>query len=46
MWITAIIGQPLAALLLFGLARYASTLIGKALPEGRIKRILFISWKV
>ena len=43
-WICSLIAAPLVAWLLFSVARYASSRL--PLRDGRLKRILFFSWKV
>lgn len=42
----AIILKPLGLLVLFGFVHSIAMLVWKYLPEGRLKRFLFISWKV
>lgn len=40
-WLLGLIFKPLFLILLFGSARLAAWGIGKALPEGKLKRWLF-----
>jgi hypothetical protein len=45
-WHWAIILKPLGLLLLFFFVHSIAMLIHKFLPDGKLKRFLFISWKV
>lgn len=45
-WHWAIVLKPLGLIVLFGAAYMGARFIGKNLPEGRLKSILFFSWKV
>lgn len=44
MW--AIVLKPVGLIVLFGIAYLGARFVGKRLPEGPLKRFLFISWKV
>jgi hypothetical protein len=44
MW--AIVLKPLGLIVLFAFTWYCSRLIKPYIPEGRLKRFLFFSWKV
>jgi hypothetical protein len=45
-WQLAIVLKPLGLIVLFGFTWYLSRWIKQYLPEGRLKRFLFFSWKV
>lgn len=45
-WLLAIILKPFGLLLLFGLVALLVFPLRKHMPEGRLKRILFFSWRV
>ncbi len=45
-WIIAIIIKPLGLILFLGFACWLSRMFSKLMPEGRLKRILFFSWRV
>jgi hypothetical protein len=44
-WQLAIVLKPLGLFVLFAIAYSGARLVGKQLPEGRLKRFLFISWR-
>lgn len=43
MW--AIVLKPLGLVVFFACVVYVSRIIGRFIPEGRLKRILFFSWR-
>jgi hypothetical protein len=45
-WQLAIVLKPLGLFVFFGIAYLGARLVGKYLPEGRLKRILFFSWRI
>jgi hypothetical protein len=45
-WHWAIILKPLGLIVLFGFTWIVSRSIKPYIPEGRLKRFLFFSWKV
>lgn len=45
-WMIAIVLKPLGLLALCGVAYLGAKFAGKILPEGKLKRILFFSWKI
>lgn len=45
-WQIAIVLKPFALVILFGFTFFASRAIKPYIPEGRLKRFLFFSWKV
>jgi len=44
-WMIAILLKPLGLIVLFGIAYYVKCLVFK-LPEGKLKKILFLSWRI
>jgi len=44
-WMIAILLKPLGLIVLFGIAYYGKCLAFH-LPESKLKRILFLSWKI
>ena len=45
-WHAAIIVKGLWLIVMFGIAKAGMLLLKEYLPEGRIKRFLFISWDI
>lgn len=45
-WHIALLVKPFALLALFTFTWWCARLVSRKLPEGRLKRILFFSWKV
>ncbi len=45
-WQLALLFKPLGLIALFAFTYVVARLIGKLIPEGRLKRFLFFKWKV
>jgi hypothetical protein len=45
-WQLAIVFKPLGFFVLFAIAYFGARFSRQAIPEGRLKRFLFISWRV
>lgn len=45
-WQLALLFKPLGLLVLFGFTWIVSRAIKPHIPEGRLKRLLYFSWKV
>jgi hypothetical protein len=45
-WIVAVIGKPLGALVMFGIARALVYPLRRWMPDCAVKRFLLFSWRV
>lgn len=45
-WQLAIVLKPFGLLVLFGFTFFFARIVWKILPDGKIKRFLFIRWRV
>jgi hypothetical protein len=45
-WMLAIVLKPIGLIVLFSFTWYCAHLARKHLPDGKLKRFLFISWRV
>lgn len=45
-WVIAILLKPLGLIVLFGIAYFGKCFAMRYIPDGKVKRILFISWRI